>query len=290
MFCFAQTFERNLYFGLRGDSDVLKLQEFLTAESVYAGPITGNFFSLTLQAVRQYQAREGIVPAAGYFGPLTRTRANLVLSGQLQASENQAIAETGATTTPPIPQKTLSYVASTTQQQLDALLRQVALLQQQLSAQAQIQQTLLQIQQNTQTIRQNTNPPPVSPQPLIQEVKKELTVRVDNCRANQNGVYCSVYVDYLENGTGVPGMLVTITADDQGTFNSEGKENTNVQLTHSMNFINGKKVLAWFQYMPAATSTRTLTATANGLLATTTSAGQVDKASMTWNESLQRWE
>ncbi len=74
------SFDRDLYFGLRNDSEVTKLQEFLTGRGIYSGPITGGFFSLTREAVKDFQKKEGIEPAAGYFGPLTRARANTLLA------------------------------------------------------------------------------------------------------------------------------------------------------------------------------------------------------------------
>jgi len=77
---FAAGFERDLYYGISNDTEVTRLQEFLKSQSVYSGPVTGNFFSLTRDGVKRFQEREGIAPAAGYFGPKTRGRANEVLS------------------------------------------------------------------------------------------------------------------------------------------------------------------------------------------------------------------
>lgn len=74
-------FERDLYFGLRNDADVTRLQQFLTDQKIYSGPITGNFFSLTQAAVKQFQEKNNIVPVAGYFGPKTRAVANRKISG-----------------------------------------------------------------------------------------------------------------------------------------------------------------------------------------------------------------
>ena len=134
----AEEFNRDLYFGLRQDSDVMKLQEFLVSEELYSGPITGNFFSLTLKAVKAFQFREGITPAAGYFGPKTRVRANELLNTQVQASDQQAIAETEQN----IPQSTTSQIKnnsiSNIQSQLEELLKKVASLQEQIKTQQQI--------------------------------------------------------------------------------------------------------------------------------------------------------
>lgn len=157
-------FTKDLYFGIQGDSEVTKLQEFLADQGVYSGPITGNFFSLTLAGVKSFQSREGITPVAGYFGPLTREKVNLILSGQVQASNAQAIAETSSTPPVPTPPATTNDINNSLQAQLNALIQQVTLLQQQLAAQQQTNQTLQQIQQ--QTIPTPT-PPPSSPSDTI---------------------------------------------------------------------------------------------------------------------------
>lgn len=76
----AAGFERDLYFGLKNDQDVKSLQEFLRDQSLYSGPVNGNFFSLTREAVKKFQTQEKISPAVGYFGVKTRARANLLFS------------------------------------------------------------------------------------------------------------------------------------------------------------------------------------------------------------------
>jgi len=79
----CQKFENNLYFGLTNNNEVRCLQEFLKnrGSDIYPGGlITGNFFTLTLEAVKRYQASRGIIQT-GYFGPLTRTAANQDLTG-----------------------------------------------------------------------------------------------------------------------------------------------------------------------------------------------------------------
>ncbi|OGN00771.1 MAG: hypothetical protein A3G51_03520 [Candidatus Yanofskybacteria bacterium RIFCSPLOWO2_12_FULL_43_11b] len=71
-------FSRYLRFGLQGE-DVKSLQELLTREGVYTGPVTGYFGSLTLAGVKAYQTRYGI-PATGYVGPLTLSSINILQS------------------------------------------------------------------------------------------------------------------------------------------------------------------------------------------------------------------
>jgi len=143
----AERFGRDLFFGLQQDSDIMKLQEFLASEGLYSGPITGNFFSLTLKAVKAFQSREGITPAAGYFGPKTRVRANALIGAQIQASEQQAAIEGGKGITQSTISQTANNSISNIQLQLDVLLKQVNILQQQLQVQQQTQQT----SQNTQS-------------------------------------------------------------------------------------------------------------------------------------------
>jgi len=72
------TFNRDLYFGLSNDSDIIALQEFLTEQGYYAGPISGNFGSLTLSAVKKFQLAKGI-NSTGYFGPRSRAVPNAIM-------------------------------------------------------------------------------------------------------------------------------------------------------------------------------------------------------------------
>ena len=82
-------FNINLRYGSKGE-EVKELQEFLTAQGVYNGPITGNFYSLTLKGVKDFQAKEAITPKSGFFGPISRTRANEILEVELQESNEEA--------------------------------------------------------------------------------------------------------------------------------------------------------------------------------------------------------
>ncbi len=91
-----EIFSKDLHYGMKGNSDVIQLQEFLTDQNLYTGPISGNFFSLTLKAVKAFQSAHGI-RAAGYFGPLTRTQANILLQKDINDSNDQAAQEVGAT-------------------------------------------------------------------------------------------------------------------------------------------------------------------------------------------------
>lgn len=82
----AATIDTDLRYGSKGDQ-VRILQEFLIAEDLLSGQPTGNFFTLTLQAVKSYQ-KSMQLPATGFVGPLTRAAINKTPS---------------ATTTVPVP-------------------------------------------------------------------------------------------------------------------------------------------------------------------------------------------
>lgn len=86
---FAASFDTNLRYGSHG-AGVLELQEFLTAQGVYSGPISGNFFSLTLAGVKAFQVQQNVVPVSGFFGPLTRAKALAQLDASLAESDAEA--------------------------------------------------------------------------------------------------------------------------------------------------------------------------------------------------------
>lgn len=89
-------FTRDLYYGMRNDADVKRLQEFLIAKKyLFLGGNTGNFFTLTKEAVRRYQISVGL-PGTGYFGPLTRAKVNQVILLErsiLELSQKLSVAE-----------------------------------------------------------------------------------------------------------------------------------------------------------------------------------------------------
>ncbi|TSC96884.1 MAG: hypothetical protein Athens071426_384 [Parcubacteria group bacterium Athens0714_26] len=87
------TFEQNLHFGLKNDLGVTRLQQFLTEQGVYGGPINGNFFSLTLAAVKKFQENNGIVPVSGFFGVKSRETANQKISADPKAQLTKRIAD-----------------------------------------------------------------------------------------------------------------------------------------------------------------------------------------------------
>ena len=118
--------DTNLYYGLQNNGDVRELQEFLIDKGLLTGSATGNFYSLTLNAVKSYQGSAGI-SQTGYVGNLTRTAVNNELATQLLTSNTEATIETG--TTPPAPTS-----PATANDVVKSLQNQIAILMQQLTA------------------------------------------------------------------------------------------------------------------------------------------------------------
>lgn len=159
------SFDTNLYYGLRNNSDVKELQEFLLDKGFYTGNATGNFLSITLKSVKAYQRSIGL-SGTGYVGILTRTAINDELAIELSESNTESTAETGTTPPTPTPQATTNDVIIALQAQIALLLQQVQAMQAQQTTVQQLQQTvqqqtqtIQQIQQNTQQIVQNTCSP-----------------------------------------------------------------------------------------------------------------------------------
>lgn len=80
----CSVFNKNLYIGVVNNSDVRCLQEFLKnqGQDIYPeGLVTGNFGSLTKQAVIRFQTKYGI-PQTGFVGLMTRSKINQILNGE----------------------------------------------------------------------------------------------------------------------------------------------------------------------------------------------------------------
>ncbi|OGG80433.1 hypothetical protein A3A39_02665 [Candidatus Kaiserbacteria bacterium RIFCSPLOWO2_01_FULL_54_13] len=170
------TFNADLQYGSTGN-DVTELQEFLTAQGNYTGPITGNFYSLTRQGVIGFQAANGISPAAGYFGPLTRAKVNAILAEQDAASDAQAIQETGT-----IPTPTKDDAVSLLQAQVNALLEQLKKLTAQVETQTTTQQQNVQLGTSTTTITKLLILPLVQEDPKKKKeeaLKKEYGLKIN---------------------------------------------------------------------------------------------------------------
>ncbi|MBI2054561.1 MAG: peptidoglycan-binding protein [Candidatus Sungbacteria bacterium] len=78
-------FELPVAFNAQNNADVRRMQEIMRDEGVYSGPITGNFFSLTREAVKKFQEKYGL-DQVGTVGPKTRAKLNEVASGKSSSS------------------------------------------------------------------------------------------------------------------------------------------------------------------------------------------------------------
>ena len=83
------TLNQNIWMGASGPG-VSVLQQFLTDQGLYSGPISGRFGPLTKKAVTTFQTSEGITPVTGYVGPVTRVVINKILAGQVPPSGGNA--------------------------------------------------------------------------------------------------------------------------------------------------------------------------------------------------------
>ncbi len=84
---FKASFDTNLKYGNKGEA-VKEVQEFLTDQGYYSGPITGNFFSLTLKGVKNFQEAKKL-KVTGVWGQNERTSANQV--AELDSSNTVAL-------------------------------------------------------------------------------------------------------------------------------------------------------------------------------------------------------
>ncbi|MDP3727392.1 MAG: peptidoglycan-binding domain-containing protein [bacterium] len=279
----SASFERDLYYGLRNDPQVQELQEFLTEQGVYTGPITGNFFSLTLQAVKNFQTQELISPVSGYFGPISRGKANGILATK-GVNIGSVTTEEGTITTVP------SSSPKTTDDVVASLMAQIALLQQQLTA-FKDQQTKLDAQQQTlsqqatilgtiqqeqvkqtaalEQVKVNTTPAPVpvpQPAPVLPPtlpVEKSVgIVNVQGCAIHSDGKTieaCFIRAYYTERtgeGTQVKdtrkSATITISAPT-GTFAASSTTDGNPLTTDTImvSIYEGTFPVASFMYYPA---------------------------------------
>ncbi|MBI2096864.1 MAG: peptidoglycan-binding protein [Candidatus Sungbacteria bacterium] len=88
----ADELTSDLTLGSRGES-VSLLQSFLAKDAALypEGIVSGYFGRLTQSAVKRFQQREGITPAAGYVGPKTRAKINSRLLRVSPESELEAL-------------------------------------------------------------------------------------------------------------------------------------------------------------------------------------------------------
>ncbi|OHA18808.1 MAG: hypothetical protein A2664_04865 [Candidatus Taylorbacteria bacterium RIFCSPHIGHO2_01_FULL_46_22b] len=153
------SFERNLSWGMQDSDQVRQLQEFLTEQEVYSGPINGNFYSLTYRGVRAFQQKYDINPVSGYFGPMSRTQANALLVANTPAAVSSNVVASEPTTTAAVSLETL-------QARVNAAFEQTTELQKRFS----------QYKKPRATTTVPTNPSDTTP-PVISGLSNDITVR-----------------------------------------------------------------------------------------------------------------
>ena len=239
----SASLDRDLQYGSMGE-DVKELQEFLTDQGHYSGPITGNFYSLTRRALISYQSANTISPAAGYFGPKTRAKVNAALNLQLSASNEQAVVETGTVSAP-----TKSDAITSLQNQLNALLAQLQELKSKVKAQTDIQQ---QTQQSVQQIQQQTAPPTIpapvpvpTPAPVVPILILD-TEKIYETQFIMGGSYESYLKDPYVPGSGCSSVILRVSLSVAGNITFTNPETGSAMIKASP---------AQFVYTPYATST-----------------------------------
>lgn len=109
------TFTRSLTVGSRGD-DVTCLQNYLTGTShyTYSGGATGYFGNVTKNAVAAWQAANGVSPAVGYFGSISRAKYDSLVASAPSAPSTPSTPSTpGAPAVVPAASGTLKIEAGT---------------------------------------------------------------------------------------------------------------------------------------------------------------------------------
>lgn len=241
LFASAASFDANLSYGSTG-LDVTALQEFLTAQQVYSGPISGNFFSLTLAAVKKFQKAEGISPVSGFVGPITRSTINTLLVAP-DSEEN-------ATTSTPIDLSTTTVTVAPT-----SLPPQIIYVQVPTPVQPQVQSAISSVS------------PPVSVPTTVELFPTNPRIGTDMGRtipqgmpqtvdvAGGNCALVTLYpVIFDQNGTPLKNIPIAITNPETGIVS---------------NLETGPDISMW--YMPQTTNTvETVTYTSGNLTGTFT--------------------
>lgn len=96
-------------------------------------------------------------------------------------------------------------------------------------------------------------------------VEKEIVVD-KTTRANQNGRFYDFVVHYLQDEVAQKGYTVTVTSDDDGSINSEGKAYSKSASQKIRRGVGRQgKYGAYFQYIPKERGERTITISVDGM-------------------------
>lgn len=92
----SASFDTSLKYGARGQA-VVELQDLLASEDCLSVNSTGYFGLLTLKAVKCFQTKYNL-PSTGFFGVMSRAKANEILANVTAQSDAAAQSETNTTT------------------------------------------------------------------------------------------------------------------------------------------------------------------------------------------------
>lgn len=107
-FTFA-SFDKNLKYGSNGMA-VREMQNFLIKDGCLTASSTGRYLTNTYFAVKCFQTKKGL-PVTGYFGPLTRIKANAVKSQTAIVSNAIPSSTLPSTSTVSVQKETLEKVS-----------------------------------------------------------------------------------------------------------------------------------------------------------------------------------
>ncbi len=115
--------------------DVKVLQQFLTDQGLYKGPITGKYLTQTYLGVRQFQLLYNIVPTNGSFGPKTRAKANQIILEGKKTYSGSTTSTSKPTSNNTTTMNTNTSSGTSMQEKVTALYNQVLALQNALAKQ-----------------------------------------------------------------------------------------------------------------------------------------------------------
>lgn len=252
------SFDTNLKYSAKG-SAVTELQEFLVDKGFLNTAPTGNFYSLTLAAVKKFQTANNL-PSTGYFGPMSRTVANSILAADTSASDSEEVTEVGSVA-PPV-----------NTSPMDSLNQKIVDLTAQVAAQKALQE---QTNNSLRTIVNNTTPAPVQEAVVAPVVdKSEILVSIgkivrDSINSEQPYGEFPVDVSVLNpDGTYSRNAPVTFLkpSDDANYGNVHIVDNDRINSCQSS--AKDSICSVAYGYIPTTPGTKELTFTSGGLTKT----------------------
>src|SRR3989339_2175613 len=106
------SFTRSLTVGSRGD-DVTCLQNYLKTGGHLSVNATGYFGSLTKAAAASWQSANGVAPAVGYFGPISRAKYDSLMATTVSSSSSSVASSAGSSSSVAATGEGLTITAAT---------------------------------------------------------------------------------------------------------------------------------------------------------------------------------